>query len=55
MSIRINFSDFPGAGSRKTGRKVFSICVAIVFFAGIHILRIRKRLFDRDPEVTGDH
>jgi hypothetical protein len=36
-------------------RIVFSICLAIVFFAGLYILRIRKRLFDRDPEVTGDH
>ena len=36
-------------------RIVFSICLAIVFFAGIYVLRIRKRLFDRDPEVTGDH
>jgi hypothetical protein len=34
-------------------RIVFSICLAIVFFAGIRILRIRKRLFDRDLEVTG--
>ena len=29
-------------------RIVFSICLAIVFFAGIYILRIRKRLFDRN-------
>jgi hypothetical protein len=36
-------------------RIVFSICLAIVFFAGIYVLRIRKRLFDRDPEVTGDN
>ncbi len=36
-------------------RIVFGICLAIVFFAGLYILRIRKRLFDRDPEVTGDH
>jgi hypothetical protein len=36
-------------------RIVFSLCLAIVFFAGIYVLRIRKRLFDRDPEVTGDH
>ncbi|PYJ07964.1 MAG: hypothetical protein DMF06_14170 [Verrucomicrobia bacterium] len=36
-------------------RIVFSICLAIVFFAGIYIVRIRKRLFDRDPQVTGDH
>ena len=36
-------------------RIVFSIALAIVFCAGLYILRIRKRLFDRDPEVTGDH
>jgi hypothetical protein len=36
-------------------RIVFSICLVIVFFAGIYVFRIRKRLFDRDPEVTGDH
>ena len=36
-------------------RIVFSICLVIVFLAGIYILRNRKRLFDRDPEVTGDH
>jgi|GEM_PF-1023613 len=36
-------------------RIVFSICLVIVFLAGLYILRIRKRLFDRDPEVTGDH
>ena len=36
-------------------RIVFSIGLAIVFFAGLYVLRIRKRLFDRDPEVTGDH
>jgi hypothetical protein len=36
-------------------RIVFSICLAIVFFAGLYVLRIRKRLFDRDPEVTGDN
>ena len=36
-------------------RIVFSILLAIVFCSGIYIFRIRKRLFDRDPEVTGDH
>jgi hypothetical protein len=36
-------------------RIVFSICLVIVFLAGIYVLRIRKRLFDRDPDVTGDH
>ncbi len=36
-------------------RIFFSICLVIVFLAGIYIIRIRKRLFDRDPEVTGDH
>jgi hypothetical protein len=36
-------------------RIVFSLLLAIVFFRGLYIFRIRKRLFDRDPEVTGDH
>ena len=36
-------------------RIVFSLLLAIVFFSGIYIFRIRKRLFDRDPDVTGDH
>jgi len=36
-------------------RIVFSICLAIVFLAGLYFLRNRKRFFDRDPEVTGDH
>ena len=43
------------ADSALALRIVFSICLAIVFFAGIYVLRIRKRLFDRDPEVTGDN
>jgi hypothetical protein len=36
-------------------RIVFSICLVIAFFAGLYVLRIRKRLFDRDPEVMGDN
>ena len=36
-------------------RIVFSILLAVVFFSGVYIFRIRKRLFDRDPNVTGDH
>ena len=36
-------------------RIFFSILLAIVFFSGLYIFRIRKRLFDRDPQVTGDH
>jgi hypothetical protein len=36
-------------------RIVFSVCLGIVFCAGLYILRIRKHLFNRDPEVTGDH
>jgi len=43
------------ADSVLTLRIVFSICLAIVCFAGIYFLRNRKRFFDRDPEVTGDH
>ena len=36
-------------------RIVFSILLVIVFLSGVYIFRIRKRLFDRDPHVTGDH
>ena len=36
-------------------RIVFGILLAIVFFSGVYVFRIRKRLFDRDPQVTGDH
>jgi hypothetical protein len=36
-------------------RIVFSILLAIVFCSGLYIFRIRKRLFDRDPQVAGDH
>ena len=36
-------------------RIVFSFLLAVIFFSGIYIFRIRKRLFDRDPHVTGDH
>jgi hypothetical protein len=35
-------------------RIFFSICLAAVFFAGIYILRQRKRFFGRDPHVTTD-
>ena len=38
-----------------TLRIVFSILLAIVFFSGLYVFRIRKRLFDPDPNVTGDH
>jgi hypothetical protein len=36
-------------------RIVFTICLALVLAAGAYIYRIRKRLFDRDPEVVADH
>jgi hypothetical protein len=36
-------------------RVFFSICLLGVLFAGVHIFRIRKSLFDRDPEVAADH
>jgi hypothetical protein len=36
-------------------RIVFSLLLGVVFFSGLYIFRIRKRLFDRDPQVTGDH
>jgi hypothetical protein len=36
-------------------RIVFSLCLAVVLLSGVYISRIRKRLFDRDPEVVADH
>ncbi|HEY1582809.1 MAG TPA: hypothetical protein VGF73_06910, partial [Chthoniobacterales bacterium] len=36
-------------------RIFFSVCLAIVILSGVHVFRIRRRLFDRDPEVVGDH
>jgi hypothetical protein len=36
-------------------RIVFSVLLAIVFFSGLYIFRIRKRLFGRDPNVAADH
>ena len=36
-------------------RIVFSLCLAVVLLSGVYIFRIRKRLFDRDPEVVADH
>ena len=35
-------------------RIFFSICLIAVFFAGLYILRQRKRFFGRDPQVTTD-
>jgi hypothetical protein len=36
-------------------RIFFGILLAIVFFSGLYIFRIRKRLFDPDPQVAADH
>ncbi|MEO5719149.1 MAG: hypothetical protein ABIR29_11320, partial [Chthoniobacterales bacterium] len=36
-------------------RIVFGICLVIVLLSGVYIFKIRNRLFNRDPEVTGDH
>ncbi|MFN2623797.1 MAG: hypothetical protein ABR611_13245 [Chthoniobacterales bacterium] len=36
-------------------RIFFSILLGIVFFSGLYIFRIRKRLFGRDPHVAADH
>jgi hypothetical protein len=36
-------------------RIVFSIMLGIVFLSGLYIFRIRKRLFDRDPNVAADN
>jgi hypothetical protein len=55
MAIALVAAIHEHADSVLALRIVFSICLAIVFFAGIYVFRSRKRLFDRDPEVTGDH
>lgn len=36
-------------------RIVFSICLVLVLLAGVYVFRIRKHLFERDPQVVGDH
>lgn len=36
-------------------RIVFSVLLVLVLFSGFYIFRIRQRLFDRDPQVPGDH
>jgi hypothetical protein len=36
-------------------RIVFSVCLVIVILSGFYIFRIRKKLFDRDPDVAADH
>jgi len=36
-------------------RIVFSFCLVLVLPSGVYIFRIRKRLFDRDPEVAAEH
>lgn len=36
-------------------RIVFSTCLLVVLLSGVYIFRIRKRLFDRDPQVVADH
>ena len=35
-------------------RVFFGLCLAVVFFAGIWVIRRRKELFGRDPHVTAD-
>jgi hypothetical protein len=36
-------------------RIFFGFLLVVVFFSGLYVFRIRKRLFDRDPQVTGDN
>lgn len=36
-------------------RIVFSFCLLVVLLSGAYVFRIRKKLFDRDPEVAADH
>src|SRR5881227_1972564 len=36
-------------------RIFFSVCLVAVVLAGVYVFKNRKRLFSRDPNVTGDH
>jgi hypothetical protein len=36
-------------------RIFFSVCLVAVIFSAVYIFRNRKKLFSRDPNVTGDH
>jgi hypothetical protein len=36
-------------------RIFFSLCLALVIFAGLYILKYQRKFFERDPEVTADH
>jgi hypothetical protein len=36
-------------------RIFFSVCLVAVILSGVYIFKNRKKLFSRDPDVTGDH
>src|SRR2546423_12924754 len=36
-------------------RIFFSVCLVTVGLAGVYVFKNRKKLFSRDPNVTGDH
>src|SRR4026209_749889 len=36
-------------------RIFFSVCLVAVILAGVYVFKNRKKLFSRDPDVTGDH
>jgi hypothetical protein len=36
-------------------RIFFSVCLVAVILAGVYVFKNRKKLFSRDPNVTGDH
>ena len=36
-------------------RIFFSFCLVLVLLGGVYIFRMRKKLFDPDPEVVADH
>jgi hypothetical protein len=59
LSFRVNFNILAVVHAHSDSvlalRIVFSVCLAIVLLSGIYIFRIRKKLFDRDPEVVADH
>jgi len=36
-------------------RIFFSVCLVAVILAGVYVFKNRKKLFSRDPDVTGDN
>lgn len=47
-----------GSFARRLGLATpyfFSVCLVAVALSGVYVFKNRKKLFSRDPHVTGDH